>query len=105
MFDCNAIKSLHKEIGDSSINPQILILDNKDEVCCGFMIDSPYHCQCRDCKDFLINNKYFRKTNTKYIENYDENYKTYKIWCKIVEGGEMKEKMKNQKSIERRHNK
>ena len=82
MFNCDAIKYLHKETGNLSINPQILILDNKDEVCCGFMIDSPYHCQCRDCKDFLINNKYFRKTNSEYIDNYNKNYEVYKMFEK-----------------------
>lgn len=84
MFDCDAIKSLHEETGDLSINPQIITFDNGDKVCAGFMIDSPYHWQCRGCKDFLINNEYFRKTNSKYIENYDKNYEAYKIWHKIV---------------------
>ena len=82
MFDCHAIKSLRKETGNSSINPQIITLDNRDEVCGGFMIGSSYHCQCRKCKDFLINNEYFRKTNSKYIENYDKNYDAYKMFEK-----------------------
>lgn len=82
MFDCDAIRSLHLETGDSSINPQIITFDNGEEACGGFMIDSPYHCQCRDCKDFLINNEYFRKTNPKYIENYDKNYDAYKMFEK-----------------------
>ena len=82
MFNCDAIKYLHKETGNLSINPQILTLDNKDEVCCGFMIDSPHHCKCRNCKDFLINNKYFRKTNSEYIDNYNKNYEVYKMFEK-----------------------
>lgn len=88
MFDCDAIKSLHEETGDLSINPQILTLDNNDEVCFGFMIDSPHHCQCRDCKDFLINNEYFRKTNSKYIENYDKNHEAYKMFEKYFNKGD-----------------
>lgn len=80
MFNCDAIESLHKETGNVNLRPQELTLNDSDNTvtCGGFMINSPYHNQCRNCKDFFINNEYLRKSNPILIDNYNNAYESYK---------------------------